>query len=1167
MSHTLYWPGIVYFYPIGNTSAVDLLRDTPPAEDTHLLLLGCGDPRNVLYTIFTDRNPGARVLDFTCCDIEPAVIARNILLLTLVADRGPCTGAIWNIFFHIYLDHDSHRLLVEQLKNLIARSSSIERWRASVYGSFIKISSRYTLMEVRRHWELYRDMHHLPSSRIVGIRKAFAEKMTRPTRVKVSLSSARSAAPLLLEAAQTMSAQFNHFWTTGVTHTNSADIAAATLINPTFVYSLAGEGCAVHYGTDPLIPFHFAPIFGNAHVSTECSIDGLVRAAKDEFTAWCSAYQAAISSTAPPVIRYFLGEAIAVCRALNGFLASGIILTDIPVAQWNTELIHLEETEYTGGCAPSTFHVIDTSNLVDHLGLLNVFVSTIPLLVAAHGVLYTETLIAERLISDKPDPAKAFTESLYADGTLLGLLLNLHPVGYVSGFTSRCNTSEILLRRAAGGGRSQFYQPVTWKYPYYASSNTVDSGNTVPVFDPSQLPIFFYNMYQRMYEREDGATFWKLNKKPPHDATADSNLLHYTRESFVLLLKLIQQRIATPDAIWMEVMDKFVTLLETNKSMMVDKNNLQELCCQLHRHGLYTPSFMKNTPPIAGPFSQWSGIPLLVRIILVVPRDCIAAIEPSLADIGTPILQCDIWGKYYHNLFSSVHAAFGKLVIRRSPIDPQITIVRDSPIPDTSNPLVLSFIAPSSLLRVEPMRDVRVCVSLRSTAINAKLISKLGLMLTVFSAPLLDTSAVHILPWNGQTTQSSFGPWTTRASIEDSHHVAVTLDKSNHSILNLSRKVEVEGEKARCRFKNGDMPTISHTSPNAMRLSLGDFVREVVFPIPIVSTNNRLRLARKSSYIEVVVLPSKPLNAHNVQFGPFPIVLDAEGRLHLWNIHRVSLPSLPALTHNVPRRHERWIYQHASTMFNAVGKPFAFKLAQGRSTMDNLKETILGILSRASGDSNNAPGRIFLLRDKTTKEYDLVLFIPTLRFDLSSHTILCDGFVLPVTDTLLSEVAPLLSKLATVEAICVAHVNTEELRAWKYLLPALAERCRRAWDHGEQCEYRAHNKIPLSLERYSDPLCSCGRGKETEGVRGIENWAPFLPHSTRIALSPLFSVPYDGDALKDPHESCCGCGGEGKPKLLLCSGCKMANYCSRECQKENWKSHRSACKLANTSPN
>lgn len=437
----------------------------------------------------------------------------------------------------------------------------------------------------------------------------------------------------------------------------------------------------------------------------------------------------------------------------------------------------------------------------------------------------------------------------------------------------------------------------------------------------------------------------------------------------------------------------------------------------------------------------------------------------------------------------------------------------------------------------------------------------------MFSAPLLDTSAVHILPWNGKNTRSSFDPWTTRASIEDSRRVTVTLDRNRHSILNLSRKVEVVGENTCCLFKRGDMPTISQTSPNAMKLSLGEFVREVVFPIPIVSTNNRLRLARRSSYIEVVVLPSNPVNAHNVQFGPFPIALDAEGRLHLWNIHRVSLPSLPALIHNVPRRHERWINQHASTMFSTVDDLFAFKLAQGRGTMEDLKENILGVLSRASGDSNNAPARMFLLGDKTTKDYDLVLFIPTLRFDLSSHTILCDGFVLPATNALLSELAPLLSELATVEVTCVAYVSTEVLRAWKLLLPVLAERCRRSWQHGEQCEYRAQKQIPLSLERHSDPLCSCGRGKETEDVREIKNWAPFLPHSTRIALSPLFSVPYDRDMLKDPHESCCGCGGEGRPKLLLCSGCKVANYCSRECQKENWKSHRLACKLANTSPN
>ena len=58
MAHPLVWQGKYYLYAIGNTSAVCLTRDIPPEEPANILLLGCGDPRNVLYTIFSESQNG-----------------------------------------------------------------------------------------------------------------------------------------------------------------------------------------------------------------------------------------------------------------------------------------------------------------------------------------------------------------------------------------------------------------------------------------------------------------------------------------------------------------------------------------------------------------------------------------------------------------------------------------------------------------------------------------------------------------------------------------------------------------------------------------------------------------------------------------------------------------------------------------------------------------------------------------------------------------------------------------------------------------------------------------------------------------------------------------------------------------------------------------------------
>jgi Domain of unknown function (DUF4470) len=45
------------FYPIGNTPAVSLLSHQEPGKEAvDMLLLGCGDARNVLYTVFRNES-------------------------------------------------------------------------------------------------------------------------------------------------------------------------------------------------------------------------------------------------------------------------------------------------------------------------------------------------------------------------------------------------------------------------------------------------------------------------------------------------------------------------------------------------------------------------------------------------------------------------------------------------------------------------------------------------------------------------------------------------------------------------------------------------------------------------------------------------------------------------------------------------------------------------------------------------------------------------------------------------------------------------------------------------------------------------------------------------------------------------------------------------------
>ena len=60
MAHTVLYPAKNFLYLIGNTPAVVLTDSLVPEEPANLLLLGCGDPRNILFTIYSQANDSER---------------------------------------------------------------------------------------------------------------------------------------------------------------------------------------------------------------------------------------------------------------------------------------------------------------------------------------------------------------------------------------------------------------------------------------------------------------------------------------------------------------------------------------------------------------------------------------------------------------------------------------------------------------------------------------------------------------------------------------------------------------------------------------------------------------------------------------------------------------------------------------------------------------------------------------------------------------------------------------------------------------------------------------------------------------------------------------------------------------------------------------------------
>lgn len=232
-----------------------------------------------------------------------------------------------------------------------------------------------------------------------------------------------------------------------------------------------------------------------------------------------------------------------------------------------------------------------------------------------------------------------------------------------------------------------------------------------------------------------------------------------------------------------------------------------------------------------------------------------------------------------------------------------------------------------------------------------------------------------------------------------------------------------------------------------------------------------------------------------------------------------------------------------------------------------VKHTIRSIFASFSGAWGTGNHTFGFLRAKD-RNIDTFIFVSGLRLDLADHSVVADAFALTLSEELL--LAGGIKALNAVQEFPLLKITLveEELRVWKQLLPALAERCRVGWQHGPKCKYIAQKGVPPHLGFSMDPLCHCGWGKKTEEFLKRPEWTPLAPFVTRIALTPLFGVPYLDKVLSyvkpvaedSGKRRCDVCKDGGKPKLLTCTRCKRGTYCSVVCQRADWKEHKAKCK-------
>ncbi|KAG8682556.1 hypothetical protein FRC09_016682 [Ceratobasidium sp. 395] len=470
MLHPLTWPSVPKFCPIGCTAADSLTQDLSPEQSADILLLGCDDSYQILYTIYADVTvpPTPRKIDITCCDVEPAVLARNIILFTLLEDSVPST-TVWEVFYHFRISTHVAGVLAAHASKLVKLSETCETWRESKYGSFVKFVDSNSLFELRRLWTFYADFPNIStiqSDKLEHERTLITSWLLDRLASTPNYNASRSATVARADVWESVSDQYGQYWKNGTTATTTKEIKKATHLNSTFCYSQAyGETFhGVSYITFPQ-SFHFASAFVPIEVDPVGSnVTSAMAKAKQQFKASCLALEASRKAGAL-TLRFFVGDALALCKALNMYARLGNPKTELFSAPWRAAPINLTEHKASVPEAPILFDIIDTSTLADTLGVLNILLVTQPLLKKqpeSQAVVYTDLKLDTRSAINR------FTVlELCSDVPKIGILFGLVPRPYVSLFTSRSNTHELIPRSDYCG----FTERVAWVDPTSGDKN------------------------------------------------------------------------------------------------------------------------------------------------------------------------------------------------------------------------------------------------------------------------------------------------------------------------------------------------------------------------------------------------------------------------------------------------------------------------------------------------------------------------------------------------------------------------------------------------------------------------------------------------------------------------------------------------------------------------
>lgn len=674
---------------------------------------------------------------------------------------------------------------------------------------------------------------------------------------------------------------------------------------------------------------------------------------------------------------------------------------------------------------------------------------------------------------------------------------------------------------------------------------------------------------------------------------------------------------------WDKAMDLFTEKIEHDRTLLIGSNSVQELYMYLHYFGVWSSGVLQRGPK---QLAQLPGLnlqsrpgeigllaeellPALVHVILVVPRKSLKIFTSENPDtLGSPALQVSITQdapQYaYDNRFSSMHCSFGKLASVDNTAH-EVEIEEDENGWMGSADLIVTCQVPAFGLLTGPKEGISVALTfVNSLEATAKFTQKLGLRLQVFVTKLGDGKRVKICR-NAPGLKSQDAIMVQKHLIEavskrerPISRSLVNLD-SNHRAVSLQQHIDFpQGSSENKALVAGKSVTVGEKSPSTITLRIGDSIsRPLYFPFHISGSQSKLRVARKSSWIEV----SLPLHTapSREPFESWTQLLFPKGcPPQTWSIPKVNLALQPAISF-IPNKSKdaSWVSLFLGPTFSDAEVTLAgydndndISASTSKHELKQSLQTIIATFAGLNPKTKTKSPRIFQLTHQ--RSCHTIIFANVLRHDLDLGSVVLDTCVVPLTYAKLQDLYESLGDMSK-QITCGIVLSKRESALWKRLIPTLVERCR-TWPHKKSCEYQKKGGVaPLSTEEHETPLCSCGEGKDLPPDFGKGDdawWAPLAKYATRMALAPIFPVPYvepsmsrlikqakrlrpstatvSVNAAEAPTaeagssaslvEKCDNCSNTKGP-FKKCARCGKARYCNHACQKADWKVHKKTC--------